>query len=125
MHVTTFLRPRCSAIARKYIGASPALTIRCYSVNTLSIKGQVGPQEESGHQGDNVTEGTPAENSPSSSQPQQNPPQGRKTIAEMDQELREKLEAMGSGGGPAALELENGKPVAMKRSVKNNMFRLI
>ena len=49
----------------------------------------------------------------------------KKTQAELDDELREKLEAMSGDGGAAGLELEDGQPVSMKRSVKNNMFRYI
>ena len=49
----------------------------------------------------------------------------RKTMAERDEELRVKLEGISGEGGAAGLELEDGKPVAMKRGVKNNMFRLI
>lgn len=48
-----------------------------------------------------------------------------KSVAQADRELLEKLELMCGGGGDAALELENGKPVTMKRGVRNNMFRLI
>ncbi|PGH34239.1 hypothetical protein GX50_02916 [[Emmonsia] crescens] len=51
--------------------------------------------------------------------------QTAKTVALADEELREKLDEMMGEGGVSALELEDGKPVAMKRSVKNNMFRLI
>lgn len=40
-------------------------------------------------------------------------------------ELREKLEGISGGGGAAGLELENGQPVAMKRGVRSNMFRVI
>ena len=47
------------------------------------------------------------------------------TVAEQDEELRVKLEGISGGGGEAGLELEDGQPVAMKRSVKENMFRLI
>ena len=47
------------------------------------------------------------------------------TQAELDAELREKLEAMSGGGGISGLELEDGKPVAMKRGTRENMFRLI
>lgn len=46
-------------------------------------------------------------------------------MAELDDELRLKLEGMDRQGGEAGLELEGGKPVAMKRGVKDNMFRLI
>ena len=49
----------------------------------------------------------------------------RKTVEEQDAELRMKLEGISGGGGEAGLELEDGKPVAMKRSVKENMCRLI
>ena len=49
----------------------------------------------------------------------------KKTMAQLDEELREKLEGRSGGGGTAGLELEGGKPVAMKRSVRENMFRLI
>jgi hypothetical protein len=49
----------------------------------------------------------------------------KKTQAELDDELRLKLEDMSGEGGAAGLEYENGKAVAMKRGVKQNMFRLI
>lgn len=48
-----------------------------------------------------------------------------KTVGEMDDELRLKLEGISGEGGEAGLELEDGKPVAMKRGVRENMFRLI
>ncbi|OBT93339.1 hypothetical protein VE01_08457 [Pseudogymnoascus verrucosus] len=48
-----------------------------------------------------------------------------KTIAELDEELKLKLEEISGEGGAAGLEYENGKAVAMKRGVKDNMFRLI
>jgi len=46
-------------------------------------------------------------------------------VAELDEELRLKLEGISGDGGAAGLELEDGRPVAMKRGVKSNMFRLI
>ncbi|KAL9622595.1 MAG: hypothetical protein Q9160_003092 [Pyrenula sp. 1 TL-2023] len=49
----------------------------------------------------------------------------KKTLAEADEELRQKLEAMSGDGGEAGIELEGGKPVAMKRGVRENMFRYI
>ncbi|KAJ5713608.1 uncharacterized protein N7483_010789 [Penicillium malachiteum] len=41
-----------------------------------------------------------------------------------DSELRERLEQISGDGGAAGIEYEDGKPTAMKRSVRNNMFRL-
>ena len=46
-------------------------------------------------------------------------------MVDLDAELRLKLEGISGEGGEAGLELEDGKPTAMKRGVKNNMFRLI
>lgn len=46
-------------------------------------------------------------------------------MAELDEELKLKLEAISGEGGVAGLEYENGKAVAMKRGVRENMFRLI
>lgn len=46
-------------------------------------------------------------------------------MVELDEELRLKLEGMSGEGGAAGMEYEDGKPVSMKRGVKNNMFRYI
>jgi hypothetical protein len=49
----------------------------------------------------------------------------KKTQAELDEELRLAMSGMSGDGGEAGIEYEDGQPVAMKRSVKNNMFRYI
>lgn len=49
----------------------------------------------------------------------------KKTVAEMDEELRLKLEGMSGGGGSAGVEYEGGKAEGLKRGVKSNMFRVI
>ncbi|CZT23219.1 uncharacterized protein RCC_08930 [Ramularia collo-cygni] len=48
-----------------------------------------------------------------------------KTMAEKDAELMQKLAGISGDGGESGVEYEDGKASAMKRSVKNNMFRLI
>lgn len=48
-----------------------------------------------------------------------------KTVSQADAELRERLEQMSGAGGACGIEYEDGKPNAMKRGVRNNMFRLI
>jgi hypothetical protein len=48
-----------------------------------------------------------------------------KSQAKLDRELRAKMATISGEGGEAGVEYEDDKPVAMKRSVKNNMFRLI
>ena len=47
------------------------------------------------------------------------------TTTERDEQLRRKMSGLSGDGGEAGVEYEDGKPVAMKRSVKNNMFRYI
>ncbi|KAK5740838.1 hypothetical protein LTR17_004428 [Elasticomyces elasticus] len=49
----------------------------------------------------------------------------KKTQAQLDAELMEKLAGMSDDGGSAGVEYEDGKPVTMKRGVKSNMFRYI
>ncbi|OJD38722.1 uncharacterized protein BKCO1_400014 [Diplodia corticola] len=48
-----------------------------------------------------------------------------KTQAQLDDELKAKMAGISGEGGEAGIEYENGEPVAMKRSVRNNMFRYI
>jgi len=50
---------------------------------------------------------------------------GKKTMAQLDEELRQKMAGLAGDGGEAGVEMEDGQPVSMKRSVKNNMFRYI
>lgn len=44
----------------------------------------------------------------------------RKTMAELDEEMRAKMSGLSGDAGEAGIEYEDGQPVAMKRSVKNN-----
>lgn len=48
-----------------------------------------------------------------------------KTIAQLDEEMRRAMEGRAGDGGEAGMELEDGKPVSMKRGVRENMFRYI
>ncbi|KAF1840845.1 uncharacterized protein K460DRAFT_370826 [Cucurbitaria berberidis CBS 394.84] len=61
----------------------------------------------------------------STAQPSEEAKPKKKTQAELDQELQLKLQGLSGDGGDAGVEYEDGKPVSMKRSVKNNMFRYI
>lgn len=53
------------------------------------------------------------------------PPKKKKTLKELDEELRLKMEGLSGEGGESGVEYEDGKPVAMKRGVRDNMFRYI
>ncbi|CAD0086323.1 unnamed protein product [Aureobasidium vineae] len=68
------------------------------------------------------TQNTQKQSTPQS-QPEQ--PKKHKTLAELDEELRQKMAGHSGDGGDAGIEYEDGQPVSMKRSVKNNMFRYI
>jgi len=46
-------------------------------------------------------------------------------MAELDEELRLKLEGVSGEGGSAGIEYEGGKAEGLKRGVKANMFRVI
>ncbi|ROT41912.1 hypothetical protein SODALDRAFT_326097, partial [Sodiomyces alkalinus F11] len=47
-----------------------------------------------------------------------------KTMAELDEELKAKLEGLAGEGGAAGVEYENGKAEGLRRGVKSNMFRV-
>ncbi|TVY52642.1 hypothetical protein LSUE1_G009982 [Lachnellula suecica] len=49
----------------------------------------------------------------------------KKTMAELDEELKLKMEDMSGEGGGAGVEYEGGKAVGLKRGVRDNMFRVI
>lgn len=46
-------------------------------------------------------------------------------MAELDEELRLKLEGISGEGGGSGVEYEDGKASGLKRGVKDNMFRVI
>lgn len=52
-------------------------------------------------------------------------PTTRKTTAQLDEELRLKMEGISGDGGAAGVEYEDGKAEGLKRGVKSNMFRVI
>jgi hypothetical protein len=51
--------------------------------------------------------------------------EGKRTLAELDEELRLRLEGVSGEGGSAGIEYEGGKAVGLKRGVRENMFRVI
>ncbi|KAF1349072.1 hypothetical protein BDV97DRAFT_198087 [Delphinella strobiligena] len=68
---------------------------------------------------------TKSEPSQSSQPPAQASSPKKKTQLELDEELRQKMSGLSGDGGESGIEYEDGQPVSMKRSVKNNMFRYI
>lgn len=90
---------------------------------------QPGPPKEGGPAGQGEKLGTSASTSPSADEKidseAPSSQKKKKTVAEQDAELQKKMAGMAGDGGEAGIEYEDGQPVAMKRSVKNNMFRYI
>lgn len=92
---------------------------------------QPGPPREEGGpagQGEKLGTSAPTSPSPAAQKSEREAPPGqrrKKTVAEQDEELQRKMAGMAGDGGEAGVEYEDGQPVAMKRSVKNNMFRYI
>ena len=48
-----------------------------------------------------------------------------KSWSDTDEQVRRAMEGLAGDGGEAGVELEDGKPVSMKRGVRENMFRYI
>ncbi|KAF2131399.1 hypothetical protein P153DRAFT_394741 [Dothidotthia symphoricarpi CBS 119687] len=74
---------------------------------------------------DHATSSTKDQSSASTTKTTEEAKPKKKTQAELDQELLLKLQGLAGDGGDSGVEYEDGKPVSMKRSVKNNMFRYI
>ena len=96
---------------------------RVFTVNSGALATQVG-QENLSRSKSNENEHILDESTEPDSVPELQNKQ-TKTVAEADEELRRKMSGLAGDGGEAGLEVEDGQPVSMKRSVKNNMFRYI
>lgn len=108
------LQRRCVAPVKSLATPTASQAIR-----SLATK---QPPEDSKHQQPASTSDTTNQTKPS--EPAKVEPK-KKTIAQLDEELRQKLSGMAGDGGAAGIEYEDGRPVDMKRSVRNNMFRYI
>ncbi|KAK5661612.1 hypothetical protein OQA88_9712 [Cercophora sp. LCS_1] len=104
------LTPKVTSVAANQLARAPNSQLNSYSTNAeesnttkKEVKGQTGQL------------GTMANKQPIRP----------KTQAELDAELKAKMEGLAGDGGESGVEYEDGQPVSMKRSVKNNMFRYI
>lgn len=71
----------------------------------------------------NSAKATPKESKATAESPSQQPK--KKTMAELDEELKLKMEGISGDGGSSGVEYEGGKAEGLKRGVKDNMFRVI
>ncbi|ROV98417.1 hypothetical protein VMCG_07163 [Cytospora schulzeri] len=96
-------------------------TSRAYLSATASATNQAGAKQSQ------TASKQPGLNDSKSSEEkkQEANPVRKKTMAELDEELRLKLEGMSGDGGSAGVEYEGGKAEGLKRGVKSNMFRVI
>lgn len=86
---------------------------------------QLPPARENAEKQDVEVPGRESKNSASAEVIKEEVKQKKKTMAELDEELRLKLEGVSGEGGTAGVEYEGGKAVGLKRGVKENMFRII
>ena len=97
-----------------------------FSRNLASTEQEQREQPEHAQNTQSVGEAKLAEQKTSEALEVKTKPTPKKlTAAEADELLRQKMAGLAGDGGESGVEYEDGKPVAMKRSVKNNMFRLI
>lgn len=96
-------RPSSTGPARDPVPTSPSMT-----------SGAQASRDNPGQQQSGLAQGS-----------QGRQPPVKKTMAQLDAELREKLEALSGDGGGAGVEYEDGKAEGLKRGVKSNMFRVI
>ncbi|KAK8128100.1 hypothetical protein PG984_009208 [Apiospora sp. TS-2023a] len=94
-----------------------------FSTTTLGAQAESGSTKSSSQSKQQEQKQSPVENQGKDDEPK--PADQKKTIAELDDEMMKKMSGIAGDGGSAGVEYEDGQPVAMKRSVKNNMFRYI
>ncbi|KAL2854546.1 hypothetical protein BJX68DRAFT_29995 [Aspergillus pseudodeflectus] len=115
------------------IMAHLALRAAAPSKQSISVLTTVRPIFSTAPRHSSTNKDEPKQNAKeiSSGKPQEKPsqsadgPQRMQSMAQADEDLRRRLEEMSGEGGAAGIEYEDGKPQAMKRSVRNNMFRYI
>ncbi|KAK7927623.1 hypothetical protein PG985_004621 [Apiospora marii] len=94
-----------------------------FSTTTLGAKAESGSTKSGSSHSKQQQQQSPLDTSQGKDEPKS--ADQKKTIAELDEELMQKMSGIAGDGGSAGVEYEDGQPVAMKRSVKNNMFRYI
>ncbi|KAI1630790.1 hypothetical protein F4809DRAFT_236626 [Biscogniauxia mediterranea] len=96
---------------------APRAAARAGHVRGLTSSSSMPPKSQD--------QGQPAPDRDSTKSETQDGGKGRPTVADQDEALRLKMSGLSGDGGSAGVEYEDGKPVALKRGVKNNMFRYI
>lgn len=120
------LRPTAPYLSRAIAATAGSIsTTKQGSALEPEAKPTLTEQQRSAQSTDHIADGAVPTQESKQASDQQNSKQKQKTMAEPDEELKLKMEGLAGDGGEAGVELEDGQPVAMKRSVKNNMFRYI
>ncbi|KAK8090620.1 hypothetical protein PG994_000125 [Apiospora phragmitis] len=97
------------------------------TISTLDSSQAQSGSSRSSTSSNSKAEEQPQKNAATSSHEKAEPKHANhtKTVAELDAEMMKKMSGISGDGGSAGVEYEDGQPVSMKRSVKNNMFRYI
>lgn len=110
------LSKSCARGLRKRSSAATAVLHRGFASSKPEPPTEPQPKQQAARDGTTTASDVPKAEKPVGH---------RKTMAEIDEEMRMKMSGIAGDGGEAGIEYEDGQPVAMKRSVKNNMFRYI
>ncbi|KAF1816947.1 hypothetical protein P152DRAFT_469457 [Eremomyces bilateralis CBS 781.70] len=104
-----------------YTRVGSRASVRYTSSQSNKHTGSPAPVEQPKQDKKTIKQSSAAKGESAAKEPDKKP----KTQAELDAALREKLSGMAGDGGESGVEYEDGKPVSMKRGVRNNMFRYI
>lgn len=116
---------RSNPIFRSLLTPSTRLSSSSSTTNSPSTSSSSPSKQQELNTQSTQPSSSAQELSASSNQSPSQEPKKKKTIAEQDAELQQKMSGLAGDGGEAGVELEDGQPVSMKRSVRNNMFRYI
>ncbi|KAK7956653.1 uncharacterized protein PG986_005875 [Apiospora aurea] len=121
----------CSSILRPSSHSTP-IAARQFGTTTRTLgpsQAQPGSSKSSTNGSSPKEEGKPQQKEDTSisnhEKDEPKPSNQKKTMAQLDDEMMKKMSGIAGDGGSAGVEYEDGQPVSMKRSVKNNMFRYI
>jgi len=109
-HPTSYKALLAASLNSRYIHSD-------HASNQTSTASKAKQSTDSGKMTENELRNTNNKHNPAIEQ--------HKSQAELDKELAVKMAGIAGDGGSAGVEYEDGQPVAMKRGVKSNMFRLI
>ena len=118
---------RAASRASKYprVSLFSPSTVRGVSSAAHNDEGDTTLTTQSQKSANGQTTGSQPQNNEKHAETPKTQKKKEKSSLELDEELRQKMSGIAGDGGESGVEYEDGKPVAMKRGVRENMFRYI